>query len=804
MGNMLRRILLPLLTLVLLTSSAQAQFGLLGPVERVQAELIADTTAIEPGRSFRLGVRYQIDPEWHIYWKTSGDAGLPTEITWRLPEGFRIGEIQWPVPERFVDGEIVTYAYSDEVVLVAEVIAPEALDPAVESWTFGADSHWLVCKVECVPGEKIGMELTLPAGVAAPSQHAPLFEHWAALTPDPTAAEQPLKLELAEEPQALAPGEEFAVQLRLRAAETEWSIDEAAVEADPASMGIFPVFSDPWEVTHPERGELDAGGAQFDWTVRVRPDYRPQAGAEETLRAEARAPLVGPGGAQRVAVAQFNLPIGIVGGASAGATPEPAAPATARADDAGGLAESAGAEADGAPFSFLAAREEVRHSLLKFLLFAFIGGLILNVMPCVLPVVSLKVMSFVRQAGEEPGRVFRLGLSFAGGVLASFAVLAAVVIGLKLAGAQVGWGFHMQEPRFVIVMTGVVFALGLSLFGVWEIGLPGAATNKLDGATRREGYGGAFFNGVLATALATPCTAPVLGAALGFAFSQPPAVIMLFFLTIGAGLAFPYVLLALNPGWLRFLPRPGHWMDTFRQTMGFLLMATVVWLVWVLGGQIGPDGVALTLGFLLMVGVACWLLGKGFDYQASVARRRVSVAAALALVLGGYWLMPERYIRFMSGAGATAAAMAQVTPQTTPAATEQAPAVDAAGQILWQPFSVERVEQLAAGGRTIFLDFTADWCVTCKVNEAGALASTAVREAFAEHHVAAVKGDWTRRDPTIGRVLSYFERSGVPLYVVFPADRPQDYIVLSELLTPQAVVGAIEKAAGPATETAQN
>jgi thiol:disulfide interchange protein DsbD len=407
------------------------------------------------------------------------------------------------------------------------------------------------------------------------------------------------------------------------------------------------------------------------------------------------------------------------------------------------------------------------------LVLAFLAGLILNVMPCVLPVISLKVLGFVRQGGEDRGRIARLGLTFAAGVLASFAALGGAVIALDALGAQVGWGFQFQEPRFVILMAAVVFAFGLSLFGVYEIRLPGRAATGLDALARREGYGGAFMNGVLATALATPCTAPFLGTALGFAFAQPPAWIMAFFLTIGAGLAAPYVALSLHPAWLRRLPKPGAWMDTFKQAMGLLLMATLVWLLWVLGRQTGAEGIAAALAFLLALGTGCWLMGM------SGRRGGLRALAALALALGGYWFFPERHLR-VGGAA-------------PPAQSSGASQSD--GGIAWEPFDVRRVEELAAQGRMVFIDFTADWCTTCKVNEKLALETEAVRAAFARHRVAAVKADWTRRDPAIGAVLAQFGRSGVPLYVILPPGRASQPAVLPEAITQGIVTQALDEAA---------
>jgi thiol:disulfide interchange protein DsbD len=431
--------------------------------------------------------------------------------------------------------------------------------------------------------------------------------------------------------------------------------------------------------------------------------------------------------------------------------------------------------------SFLKATGVQRSPWWYFLLLAFLGGMILNVMPCVLPVISLKVMSFVRQAEEERGRVLRLGLAYGAGVLASFAALAAAVVALKAAGTQVGWGFQLQEPRFVIAMTAVVLAFALSLFGVFTVELPGAATARLADGASREGYGGSFVSGVLATALATPCVGPLLGVALGFAFTQAAWVIVVFFLTVGAGLAAPYVLLAANPAWLRALPRAGPWMETVKHLMGFALVGTLVWLLSVLGGQLGTQGMAETLAFLAAVALGCWLIGLGQRPWSGRWTSRMTWALALAAVAVGYAFFPGRFLRNWSPEGAGSQRVASL--RTT-------------GGIEWLPFSLARVEELVADRRTVFLDFTADWCLTCKVNEKGTLASARVAAAFKRHGVAAVRADWTTRDETIRRVLAQLGASGVPLYVILPAERPEQPIMLPSLLTPGLIEEKLEKAAG--------
>jgi thiol:disulfide interchange protein DsbD len=416
------------------------------------------------------------------------------------------------------------------------------------------------------------------------------------------------------------------------------------------------------------------------------------------------------------------------------------------------------------------------------LFFAFLGGLLLNIMPCVLPVIALKVFGLVKMAGDRPARIRGLGFSFAAGILASFLALAMVVIILQLAGQQVGWGFQFQEPRFVIAMAALVFAFGLSLFGVFEINLPGSAVMGISSAVAHQkgsGYSASFGEGVFATVLATPCTAPFLGSALGFAFAQPWWVILLIFTCVAAGMAIPYVVLTARPAWIRFLPKPGAWMVSAQQFMGFLMMATLLWLLYILGKQMGMEAVIWTGAFLLTVGFACWLIGKFATLAASRRAYWLTWIAAVLLVGGGYLL-------FLVSALDINTAI-EVESSGIPAA--------AAGEgIEWKQFSLAGLEEDLKGDRPVFLDFTAEWCLTCKVNEKTVLDAKEVIERFHAQNVLAVRADWTNRNPHITRLLSKFGRSGVPLYVIFPPGRSGTPIVLPEVITRGIVLEGLDKA----------
>ncbi|CAN5639816.1 thioredoxin family protein [soil metagenome] len=413
-------------------------------------------------------------------------------------------------------------------------------------------------------------------------------------------------------------------------------------------------------------------------------------------------------------------------------------------------------------------------SLLTALFYGFIGGLILNLMPCVLPVISLKIFGFVRQAGDEPGKIFRHGLSFFAGILAFFFALAVVVIALKSAGHDVTWGSQFQNPWFNFSIAVLVFAFALNLFGVYEIALPGRAANALDGASSGVGYGGSFAQGLFATLLATPCTAPFLGLALGFAFAQSASLILATFGAVALGMGSPYLLLSARPGWMKILPRPGAWMERVRQFMGFPLIATLLWLLYILGNQTGLDAVIRISSFLLCVGLACWLYGAFCGPFSAPRSRVVSLVLILLILIGG-----GRY--FLRGVFASKPSAAQ------------SEAVSGDG-IAWQPFSQVALEKLIAEKKTVFVDFTADWCLSCKANERLSINVPSVREALKKDGVVALKADWTNANPEITAALKKFGRVGVPFYVVYPGGRADQPIILPELLTSQIVLDALKKA----------
>lgn len=417
---------------------------------------------------------------------------------------------------------------------------------------------------------------------------------------------------------------------------------------------------------------------------------------------------------------------------------------------------------------------------LKYLAFAFIGGLILNLMPCVLPVVSMKIMSFVKEAGAEKSRVIKHGMVYAMGTVSTCLVLALAVIGAQLAGYSVGWGFQFQQPLFLLGMATLVTIMSLGLFGVFMVNVNSG--EKLQELSFRGGYTGSFFSGVVATILSTPCTAPFLGTAIGFAFAQPWWGIMLIFASIGAGLAFPYVLLSLNPAWQKYIPKPGAWMEHFKQGMGFLFLFSSVWLLYVLGQQVGADGLIGALIFIIATSFGAWLIGTFADFNAGPRRKFFVWVLAAVVSLSSLWYFAWDTV---------------VNPTASQIQTQGATSTTASNGIVWQTFGKAEVDQHLKNGKVVFLDFTAEWCQTCKLNEKTVLSSQTIGDKFKAADVQALKGDWTLNDPVITEVLRKFNRSGVPLYVVMSPHRPGSPIVLPELLTEKMVLDAIDAASKP-------
>jgi thiol:disulfide interchange protein/DsbC/DsbD-like thiol-disulfide interchange protein len=668
--------------------------------ELVKAQLIADTDAIVPGQAFTAGVLVHMAPHWHTYWKFSGDAGLPTEIKWTLPPGWKAGEIQWPIPLRLIDpGDIETYGYENEVLLLQEITPPASLSgPAAR---LSAEANWLVCERLCIPG---GAKLELELQVANKNAQAneEIFSRYRRTLPQNWPGNAVAK----------AGWTRNGSELRL-------TVESGALANYPVAE-FFPLPGENVVVGHPQTERGPGGKITFRVPIETQDPKLSSLDGIIAFGQDATGPSRNAWSLDRNLVASVT---------TVSAPP-----------DASGL--------------------------LLNLLFGFLGGFILNLMPCVLPVISLKIFGFIQHAGQSRQRIFRSGLAFVAGIFAWFIGLALLLIALKSAGREITWAFQFTNPWFVLAMSAVVLVFALNLFGVFEISLPQGANRGLLGLTAGEGDAGSFFQGVFATVLATPCTAPFLGTALGFAFTQSGWTILIMFVAIAAGMGFPYLLLAAQPAWLRLLPKPGPWMERVKQLMGFLLLATLLFLLWVIGVERGVDAIIWTSCLLLALSLACWMKGSFLVPTASGTTRFLVLVLVLVLVLGSGWYFGKKF------------QAATLPSSKTPLAGD------------WQPFTPERLQSEIDQGHSVFVDFTAAWCLTCKFNEATVLESAAVREAFQRHGIVKIKADWTNADAAITKILKQFGRPGVPLYVLYPAGKAP--IVFPELLTQSIILDKFE------------
>jgi thiol:disulfide interchange protein/DsbC/DsbD-like thiol-disulfide interchange protein len=687
---------------------AGAWAGAAAPVRtaHVEAELVAEQTALVPGRPLTVALRLAMERGWHTYWQNPGDSGLPTTLAWQLPPGLTAGPIQWPAPRALPTGPLMNYGYEGEVLLLADIAAaPDFLSGRTISLAARAD--WLVCKEICIP-EGADLTLTLPVANSA--------------EPDPRWAE-PIAARRAALPQALSGWRAVATGTGPKVVLTLTGEPGAA---DPGELWFFPFVAGAIEPS--AKQTLVRGGDAWELTLPV----ASQRVGEFTRVAGVLTASNGFGG-RRAATIDVPLAGSVVGSPSSPpAAVLPLAPSGGASDLSFGLA----------------------------LAFALIGGVLLNLMPCVFPVLSLKVLGFAMHGGGR--RAMRAhGLAFAAGVIASFWLLAAALMALRAAGQQLGWGFQLQSPAVIAALALLFFVLALNLSGVFEIGQ--LVPSRLAGWNAKNPYLNDALSGVLAVVVASPCSAPLMGVALGYALIAAPLVTWSVFTTLAVGMALPYLLLAFFPGWRARLPKPGPWMQRLRQLLAFPLYASVLWLAWVLGAQLDNDAVLRLGAALLLVALALWawqtrrtggLRGWGF-----------AALASIVIALGVAWPL--------------------VAATTPPAAARSA----ASEPGPWQDYAPDRVARWVGAGRPVFVDFTAAWCVTCQVNKRLVLNSSEVQHAFMRGGVVLLRADWTRRDAMIGAALAALGRSGVPVYVLYRPGR--EPLVLPEVLQRSTITDAL-------------
>src|SRR6266540_2613190 len=687
-----------------------------------EARVILSHDSARPGETILAGVHLKMAPGWHTYWQNGGDSGAPTTIDWTLPKGVTAGEIQWPVPEKYVlEGETTFVYHDDDVLLVPITVAKDAPAGKLD---LAAKVVWLECEKLCVRG--IGnVSGALTVGPEAKlSKDAALLDTWKSRLPQSKPG-----IDVRTGWEAAAKGDSRPLLIEWTAAKETKSADffpygdekfivKAATEQLKSTGGKIRLRKSV--------EKLDAWPGQIAGVLMERDDGKKLLGAYEVKVAVQ--PSLGASGTGSASANSLSAPVG------------------------------------------------EKKSIFVWLGIAFLGGLILNLMPCVLPVIALKIFGFLAQSRESPEHVRKLGLVYGLGVLCSFLVMAAVVIGLQLAGRQASWGMQFGSPYFLVGMTVLVTLVALNFFGVFEVTLSGGAMDKASVLASREGAAGAFFNGVLTTVLATPCTAPFLAPAVGFAYFEPPRTILLVFVMLALGLAAPYVLLSLQPGWVRFLPKPGPWMETFKKAMGFPMLGTALFLLSLIDAHYGDEGVLWVGIFLVCVAVAAWLWGT-FAQRSS---RRPALALALlgVFLVGGYLFALEMQLDCRHREPSVAGTSVARKP----------------GGIEWQPWSPEAVQAARIEGRPVLVDFTAIWCLNCRVNKRTSIEIPSVKAKLKEINAVALLGDYTHFPPVITEELKHFNRAGVPLVLVYPKDAAKPPIVLPELLTPSIVLDALEKA----------
>ncbi|MFC5522774.1 protein-disulfide reductase DsbD family protein [Polaromonas jejuensis] len=677
--------------------------GAVVSTEQVRAELLAwAPEGVEAGKPVWLGLQLTHRPEWHTYWKNSGDSGLPTQLDWQLPAGITAGEIAWPTPKKIPVGTLANYGYEGTVLLPVPLTVAPGFQASQADIKLKAS--WLVCRQECIPQEG-EFSLSLPVK-SSTALNGKAFQATFDATPRPLptgrsqieVSGQTLKVSLDGLPPALQ-GQTLAL------------FPETAGVTQPAGA-----WQQAWQQT----------GQGWLWTAQV-------PLSSERTESPARMPLV----------VSLNERAYRIDAPVSGEWPQGATRAAVPAALTAALQANAAGPALG---------------LLPALLGALLGGLILNLMPCVFPVLAIKVVGFTRHANDR--RAHRIsGLAYTAGVLLSFLALGALMLGLRAAGEQLGWGFQLQSPAVVAALAVLFTVIGLNLAGLFEFGqfLPSGVA----ALEARHPVVNSFLSGVLAVAIASPCTAPFMGASLGLAVGLPAAQALAVFAAIGLGMALPYLAAGLVPAVARLLPRPGAWMETFRRLMAFPMFATVAWLVWVLGQQSGIDGAGALLALLVLLALTLW----AFTLRGPA--RTVIATISIALCALAIWAIGPNIIKPL---GAT-------------------PLAAASGR--WQAWEPGRVEQLTARGQPVFVDFTAAWCVTCQYNKKTTLTNAAVLADMEAKNVALLRADWTRRDPAISTAIGRLGRSGVPVYVMYKAgSAPQ---VLSEVLSVEEVRSAIAR-----------
>ena len=743
--NAMRRFSTPLIAAIFIAASAwwtcaAAQNNTQSEVVRtdqVQAKLLAhapqgvpigQTPEAAAAQPVWVGLQITHAPEWHTYWKNAGDSGMPTELQWTLPPGVMAGDIAWPLPKKIPIGHLANYGYEGTVLLPVPLIITPEYKPGVlaDALDVKLKATWLVCRKECIPQDgEFALKIPLRSSTAL---NGAAFD--AALKSQPADVAGAHQVALKDDGKRLA----------VRVAGLPVDVRGQPLELFPESPGVVVTAATPAKPGEPVGARSWSQHWDGDvWTADV-PVSPERADSPEKMTLvlvagergwRAEAPVAG-------AWPALALPAGV----------SPALEAALKANANAG----ANAPPPAAPTAVPAT------TFVWALLGALIGGLVLNLMPCVFPVLAIKVLGFTQHADDR--RAHRTsGLAYTAGVVLSFLALGALMLALRAAGQQLGWGFQLQSPAVVAALTVLFTVIGLNLAGVFEFGsfLP----SRLATLEARNPVANSFLTGMLAVAVASPCTAPFMGASLGLAVGLPAVQALLIFAAIGLGMALPYLAASWWPAVARLLPKPGAWMDTFKKFMAFPMFGTAVWLLWVLGQQTGIDGAGALLALLVVLALVLWALGLQGRTRTVLASVSIAAGALLASAIG---------------------------PNVIKMAEAATPVAETPGA-RWQPWSAERVQTALGAGQPVFVDFTAAWCVTCQYNKKTTLASAEVLSAMDAAKVQTFRADWTRRDAAITAELQKLGRSGVPVYVLqAPGQAP---VVFSEILSVTEVKDAL-------------
>lgn len=703
------------LVLFPMTSHSEIFYG-----EEIEVELVSESTNVVPGETLWLGLRLTPSEHWHTYSRWQGDSGEPTRLLeWELPAGVIVGELLFPTPTwlPFPGSDLVTFAYEKEVLLPISIEVPA--DFTGDTFEASTLAQWQVCDEICLLGET-RLSISLP--VEGSELHADESRQQAFTD---ARADLPVEDSSLQAMFAVA-GERISFSFQsdtaaFAAASNVWFFPESKRILKPAplrDLSINPVLT---QITHAQARRLQIENDAVDGVLAVQ----------------------APNGDITGYLVTAEL-----------ATQEKLAAMTALTANGGNSDSSAGGP-----------------GLLMVMLFALAGGLFLNLMPCVFPVLSLKVLSFASKGQAAHSEQRGHGLAYTAGIIVTFMALASVLLALRAGGEAVGWAFQLQSPWFVAILIYLFFTMALSLSGVFEFGT--SLMGVGDQLTKKSGYKGSFFTGVLATAVASPCTAPFMGAALGFALSQSWFVAMIVFASLGLGMALPFLILSFSPGLLKYMPKPGAWMNTFKEFMAFPMYATVLWLLWVLGMQVGVNGMAIVVASCLSIAFGLWLLRQ--RATAGPFWSNVNALVCAIAIVGAFWAL--RSPTFLAHQGSAVAGVS---------------AMEAHEEVNYEPFSAAKLAELQSQGKPVFINMTAAWCITCLANEQTTLSTARVSQALIDNDITYLKGDWTNQDPEISHILDQFNRPSVPLYLLYPGNGAEP-VILPQILTPSIVVDAFNK-----------